>query len=584
MAVSKTPLGDRSACAVFHNTKQAATEMSNARIRRERLACTQESAVRIIDLIIPYIPFEGTGLEISVIPCYTATVKRDPLKINFLSTDAEKKARRSTVLVAGVFTIFVGLLSALGAGASYRASTRGVSVLNEFGNFFSFSELRRLVWNDDSSGGSDMFHTPDGLLNVLILGIGGEGHDGPLLTDTILLASFDPQNGKLGLVSIPRDLSYPLGDQKFEKINSVNAYEEMAHPGEGARRTADDFAKLFDTRIDRVVRVDFAGFEKFIDAMGGIDVDIAQSFTDYKFPTDDAGPDPYKWTTASFAKGVEHMDGKRALTYARSRHSLNNGEGSDFARSARQQTVIKAVKDRLLSIGTIGDPKKISDMWTAISDHIQTDFSAWDVLKLVPSAASVSKLTITTRVLSDDPGGELVDGNINGAFMLFPRKTDWSQIRAIVDDPFATSTRDAVPSVAAVPATAVVAGKPAVQETPKREVNIEIKNGTLRAGLAAQASSMLTKNGYTVMAYGNARQRNYEQTVIYDLTEGTKLDELVRLKNLLNANISELTSDNKILLPDGSTENVSASSAHFLIILGSSSISLSNPYVGTKTP
>lgn len=492
-------------------------------------------------------------------------MKKTSLKVNFLATDAERKARQSTVLVAGVFSVLVGLLAAVGAGASYRAATRGVDVFTEVGSMLSLTELRKIVWNDATPSGTDLFATPDGKLNVLILGIGGEGHDGAQLTDTILLASYDRERKKLGLVSIPRDLAYPLGGGRFEKINSVNAYAELDAPGQGAKQTAVQFAKLFDTRIDRVVRIDFKGFEQFIDALGGIDVTVEKTFTDNQFPTDDSGPDPYKWTSVTFTKGVEHMDGARALTYARSRHSFG-GEGSDFARSRRQQLVVKAVRERFLSVGTLANPKKVSDIWTAISSHVQTDFSAWDLLKLAPEARSYSDVAITSQVLTDDPAdGELVAGMVDGAFMLFPKKSDWSDIRAIVANPFESK-------------------KQVAEDQRAKGVTLEVKNGTLRAGYASQVATTLERGGYDVLATGNARLRNYERTVIYDLTDGAKVDELVKLKKILNANVASVPASKEILLPDGSRENVNATSAQFLVILGGSSVSLIDPYAGTPTP
>ncbi len=490
-------------------------------------------------------------------------MKKQPLKINFLNSDAERSARRSTVLVAGVFTVLVGMLATLGAGASYRAATKGVNVLSEVGSFFSFAELRQLVGND-AAASHDLFATPDGRLNILILGIGGDGHDGPQLTDTILLASYDRSQKKLGLVSIPRDLAYPLGDAKFEKINSVNAYAELDAPGQGAEKTAVAFSKLFETRIDRVVKIDFKGFEAFIDAMGGVDVTVEKTFTDTQFPTDDSGPTPNQWTSVTFTKGVEHMDGHRALTYARSRHAAG-GEGSDFARSRRQQLVIKAVRDRLLSIGTLANPKKLTDLWTAISSHVQTDFSVWDLLTLAPEAGRVSDLAITTQVMTDDPTGELVAGTVDGAFMLFPRRSDWSEIRAIVANPFES--------------------KHALADAQRaKNVLLEIKNGTTRSGYAAQVAATLERDGYDVLATGNAQERNYERTVIYDLTNGTKLDELVKLKKSLNANVASVSPTKEILHEDGTREMLSTTSAQFLVILGNSSLSFVDPYAGTPTP
>lgn len=487
---------------------------------------------------------------------------KDPLKINLLMNDSDRQARRTTVTVAAVFTLVVGLLAAVGSGASYRASTRGTDVFQEVGNFFVFSELRRLVFGEGGSASSDPLKTPDGRLNVLLLGIGGAGHEGAQLTDTIIFASLDKETNRVGLVSVPRDLAYPMGGGRFQKINAVNAYLEQQHPGQGARLTAEAFESQFNTRIDRVVKIDFAGFEKLIDALGGVDVNVERSFTDRSFPTDPNGPNPYEWTSVSFTKGVEHMNGRRALQFVRSRHG-SNGESSDFARARRQQIVLSAIRERMLSLGTLSNPKKVSDIWSTLSSHIETDLTAWDVIKLVPLAMNFSTDNITNRVFTDGPDGELYPANN----MLFPNKSDWSEIRTAIADPFASKEEQLK------------------QNKPSEAITLEIRNGTLRTGFAGQVATTLERSGYTIASTGNAARRGYERTVIYDLTNGSKPVELARLKKLLDANVSAVPPDGKIVLADGLTnEKVNASSTHFLVILGDSSLSLVNPYAGSSNP
>ena len=488
------------------------------------------------------------------------------LKINFLHSTVDTKARRATILVAIGFTLFVGCIAAIGANASYRSATRGTTVLSEVGNFFVFSNLQRLVLGGPADANSNALATPDNRLNILLLGIGGAGHDGPQLTDTIIIASLDTTTNKLGLVSVPRDLAYPLGGGRFEKINAVNANFEAANPGQGASLTAEAFSKQFNVRIDRVVKIDFAGFEEFINALGGIDVNIENTFTDPLFPTEDDGPNPFHWVTVTFTKGPEHMDGKRVLTYVRSRHGTN-GEGSDFARSRRQQIVLKAVRERLLSMGTLSNPKTMTDLWGSIADHLETTLSAWDMLKLLPVAARFSTENMTTHVLTDDPKqGQLVSGTVDGSFLLFPKKSDWSEIRAITANPFTAP---------------VEFNKQAHATEP---IGIELLNGTLKTGLAAQVSDVLDSMGYTVVSTGNATKRGFERTVIYDLTNGKKPTELARLKKLLDANVSTTAPTAQGMVTDGLIkERVTTSTTNFLIILGTSSQNVTS-YASNTNP
>ncbi len=431
------------------------------------------------------------------------------------------------------------------------------------------ADIRRLMFGTDSEASAEQPAKSD-RMNVLLFGVGGDGHDGPQLTDTIILASIDLKEKKVAMLSIPRDTAYPLGGGRFEKINAVQAYAEQDHPGEGARVAADAIGKLLEVKVDHVVRIDFSGFAKFVDAIGGVDVNVERAFTDPQYPTPDE-----KWTTVSFKKGQQHFTGEQALTYARSRHG-NNGEGSDFARSRRQQLLMLAVREKLLSLQTLSNPTKLSSLYSVVSSHLQTDFTLWDFLQVAPLAKDFSREQITMRVLTDAPDGELVAANVAGAFMLFPKEPDWSQIREIAQNPFVTSTQTQVAVTATDKKT----------EPEQETVKLEVKNGTARTGFASQVAAKLERSGYEIMAFGNAVRRGYERTVVYDLTNGKKPAQLSVLRRLLQADVSTITPTPdpadpkrpKILLNDGlAPERLSAPNVDFLIILGEASDAFINP-------
>lgn len=488
------------------------------------------------------------------------------LKVDFLNGETERRAQRTTAWMAVVFAVVVGLFAAVGAAASYRAVTYGTTVLEEVGNLPVIADIRRLAWGASGIG----TNTPDDRLSILVLGIGGQGHAGSQLTDTILLATADLTEKRIGVVSVPRDLAYPLGSGRFMKINAVNAYAEQAHPGQGAEETAKAFAELFAVRIDHVLRVDFQGFITFIDALDGIDVNVERSFSDPEYPTDDD-----KWQTVRFEEGPQHMSGDRALMYVRSRHGTN-GEGSDFARSRRQQLVMLAIRDKLLSLGTLTNPQRLLKLYQSVANNIQTDLSPWDMMKLAPLAQNLSKDKVTLNVLTDAADGELTPANVEGSFMLFPRKQDWSQIRDIMQNPFQTKEdRQA-------------------EDRPQTDVRLEIRNGTNATGFASDIAGRLEKVGYQVDAVGNASFRGYERTVIFDLTGGKKATELARLKQLLNANVSatlpswvraasngDATTSERIVLGEGLTpERIAATGTDFLIVLGESTRGIAD-HIGT---
>ncbi len=488
--------------------------------------------------------------------------KSDPVSTNFIAP-TERSVSRQTLVLAIFFSIVVGLLSAMGATASYRANARGTSVIQEIQRLPLISHVERAMGLPTEPEAVNGETTERQRMNVLLLGIGGEGHEGSQLTDTIMLASIDLKEKRVGLLSIPRDLAYPLGGGRFEKINAVNAYFEQDHPGEGATRTAEAFSALLEQPIDHVVKIDFAGFAKFIDALGGINVNVERAFTDYQYPTMDK-----KWMTVAFRKGQQTMDGKTALTYARSRHG-NNGEGSDFARSRRQQIVIMAVRDKLLSLGTLTDHRALANLYTAITNHIQTDFTPWNALALAPVLKDFSSDRVNLQVLTDEPGKELVAANVNGAFMLFPRNPDWSEIRALAANPFKDAT-----TATSTTATSTSVAKPAVPQVRPR---IEVRNGTTRTGFAAQMAAKLEKGGYEVKAFGNAIRRGYEETIIFDLTQGKKPQELANLKKNLQGTVS-LNQPEAIRPTDGLAAEKPATPGDidFFVILGEASYPLLN--------
>ncbi|MFH1078233.1 MAG: LCP family protein [Patescibacteria group bacterium] len=476
------------------------------------------------------------------------------VKVDFLDTQHDKAARRMTVTIAVCFALFVAVLSAVGAGASYRSANRGTNIFMEIGNLPVISDIRRLVIGEGANA-QDPTSTPDGRMNVMIFGVGGGTHNGSQLTDTIILMSVDLKGDRVGMLSIPRDLAYPLGGTQFQKINAVNAYAEQAHPGEGAQIAAKDIGKLLGVRIDHVVKIDFTGFEKFIDALGGLDIDVQRSFVDNTYPTDDE-----QWQTVEFTKGQQHMDGKRALIYVRSRHGTG-GEGSDFARSARQQQVIAAVREKLLSAGTLLNPGKIADLWGVVSSNLQSDLSVWDMVKLAPLATRIDSSSMVTHVLTQE---ELNPANVDGSYMLFPKKPDWSDIRTLAQNPFETKA------------------EMEAKARPTEPVVVEVRNGTMHTGFAAGVGDILKRYGYTVSGMGNAVRRGYEKSVIFDLTAGKKPTELARLKKLLDANVSSVlpswisgASSQRVVYSEGmSAEPVESTTTEFLIILGESSFGL----------
>jgi LCP family protein required for cell wall assembly len=407
-------------------------------------------------------------------------------------------------------------------------------------------------------------------VNILLLGIGGQGHDGPQLTDTIILLSYKPSTKQLAFLSIPRDLAAEIPGYGWRKINAVNAYAEAIAPGSGGRATADAVGKLLNIDIPYYVRVDFAGFTNMVDELDGVLVHVDRSFTDSAYP---APNDLYQ--IVSFKEGWQQMSGERALIYARSRHG-SNGEGSDFARSKRQQKILTALKDELLSSGVLTNPAKVARLFGIVAAHIQTNITSQEILQFAGIARDINPEAMIHRTLEPEANGALHVCTTCTAYMLVPANNTYDAVRALVADIF-----DQAPSATEAPP---LLPTPTTEKQNAPQYNntlVEIQNGTTLTGFATKAANAIRSHGFTATRISNAESTAYERTVIYDLTGGARAKELRALRQLLDADISVTLPEwfaEKSLPPALTAQTPTlqggASSAHFLVILGKSSATL----------
>lgn len=425
----------------------------------------------------------------------------------------KRKDRNTPKNIAKVFGALIVATALVGALFSYQIAETAIET-DDGSGFSLFSTFRQLVTSDEKQLAGE----EDDRINFLLTGVGGTGHAGPELTDTIIFASFKPSTNEIGMLSIPRDTIVEIPGYGYRKVNHVNAYAEIEEPGSGPQATADVLSKVLDQEIHYTLKVDFQGFQDLVDAVGGVDIYVDNSFTDYEYPTWDE-----KYQTISFEEGWQYMDGDTALKYARSRHG-NNGEGSDFARAERQQNVMLAVKDKILTAGTLLNPAKLNKLVETVQDNVQTNLTFWEMVKFIRYAPDIDTNNISHYVMDSSADSPLYASNINGAYVLLPKKDDWSDVQLIAENIFSA---DPMHEESALDAIAQV-----------NPASIEIQNGTSVTGLAFQASQLLSSSGFDVVKIGNSDIRGYEKTVIYDLTEGEKSAELDVLMEYLEAEVS----------------------------------------------
>jgi len=232
------------------------------------------------------------------------------------------------------------------------------------------------------------------------------------------------------MLSIPRDLWVRIPDGRTatgtfeERINVAYAYgERIKYPGGGAALAKRAVELNFGVPVDYTARVDFAGFERAIDALGGITVDVPAAVLDTTYPTEDYG---YKYVY--FPPGRQRMDGHLALMYARSRHADN-----DLARTRRQQAVLLAARDAALHVGVL---PRLPGLIGTLREAVDTDLPLTELWRLARVMPEIDRGRITTRSFDATMCYSVHTGL--GADILMPR---WTAIKLVVDDLFAGTRR-----------------------------------------------------------------------------------------------------------------------------------------------
>ncbi|MEN9327851.1 MAG: transcriptional regulator [Candidatus Parcubacteria bacterium] len=302
------------------------------------------------------------------------------------------------------------------------------------------------------------------VFNLLLMGYGGANHDGPYLTDTMMVAHIDMKKKSVLLISIPRDIWTKVptkSKQDFHsKINSV--YQMALYPknypdidvSSTNEQSAAEFVKgivgdLLGLRVDNYLAIDFTGFKKAIDILEGVDVHVEKAFDDYEYPVDGKEDDlcgkepselpelekiatesptlafPCRYEHLHFDATVTHMDGTTALKYVRSRHSLQ--DGTDFGRAARQQRLLEAVREKVVSFGFI---PKILPLMDELNAYIRTDIDLTLMKKFVGEIGNSKEYKISTVVISND--NYLKNAySTEGGFILVPKEgiDEWKAVR-----------------------------------------------------------------------------------------------------------------------------------------------------------
>lgn len=333
-------------------------------------------------------------------------------------------------------------------------------------------------------------------LNVLVMGIDQRtGEDGAFRTDTMIVVSIDPVRKTVGMLSIPRDLWVDIPGYQPNRINTANYLgDSSGYPGGGPALAARTVTDNLGINIDRYLRVNFDVFTQIVNLVAptGVEVCPNEAIDDDHYP--DAG---YGTINVHFDAGCQSLDAERLLQYARTRAT----EGSDFDRAARQQEVIKALRDVVLNAGGIVNfIGQIPALWDSLSGAYVTDLTLEEIIALGGLAGEVPRDNIQSGVINN----LYVDlaTTASGEQVLVPR---YGAIRSLMDDVFNPRVN--------------VSQSELRDRASAENAEVVVYNNTDIPGLAGQTRDWLIGQGVAIPSLpGNIPEPGNTPTIIRDYT------------------------------------------------------------------
>jgi len=276
----------------------------------------------------------------------------------------------------------------------------------------------------------------DDRTNILILGKGGQNHEAGDLTDTIIFVSIPHKETGIAMISLPRDVWIP---ELRAKLNSTYYWGNQKKEGGGLVLVKSVVEQIVGESVHYALLLDFDGFVQVVDVMGGVEVDVEMAFVDEDYPIPGREDDECdgdielrcRYETVEFKKGTQAMGGETALKFVRSRNAEGD-EGTDFARSQRQQKVINAIKEKMVSSETVLSPSKLVSIKSVLSKNTETDIdpSAAAILarRIFHSRNDVSSHLIPEEFIENPPKSQKYDN----LYVFVPKEGGWGEVHSWV--------------------------------------------------------------------------------------------------------------------------------------------------------
>ena len=353
-------------------------------------------------------------------------------------------------------------------------------------------------------------------VTILMLGIDQRcDESGPTHTDSMMLVTIDPVGLSAGVMSLPRDMWVEIPGFEVDRINQAHYYgEAYEYPGGGPALAVETVESFLGIEIDYYAAVNFDAFIEVVDQIGGIDITVPEAIDDESYPDRCYGYDPF------YIEAGEHqLNGEMALKFARTRATL----GGDVDRAGRQQAVVMAVRDKVLSLDMV--PQLIArapEMWQTLQTNVRTDMTPEEAVQLALLVQEIPRDSIKTAVIDYD----YVYAEItpDGRQVLVPNRDNIRQLR---NDLF---TPPVVPT-------------PQIQNLPalmaEENARVAVYNGTPEFGLASVTQEYLLSQGVNVTEVGNADSATYRTTQIIDYGDHLNTTRfLIQLMGIPPLNVS----------------------------------------------
>ena len=348
----------------------------------------------------------------------------------------------------------------------------------------------------------------DAIENILLLG-SDSPDDYYRRTDVMILLSINKQTGTAALWHIPRATWVYIPNDTMERINTSFAWgASNGYPGGGFGNLKDLFRYNFGIVLDHYARVNFTGFMKLIEALGGLDISVDCALQDWRLkdPALDPGQED-SWEDYTLSVGEHRLTPYTALWYVRSRQTTD-----DLDRGRRQMDVLRAIWQQVIATGLISN---VGTFWPQISAIVDTDMTLTDVLALVPLATTLDLSRVARYGGTLDVQYEIVFTPDNGREVLVPLR---EALFPMLQDFLTPSTGNRL---------------------SRASVTVDIADATWwNMGLAQVAADRLAWEGFAARPIPGIAPTQREGTVIYDYTGGTKASPLPDLQRLLRVSDS----------------------------------------------